>query len=140
MTAPEGRQRDPRRLLAVAAWIGVVASTVCLLSGVPFLLEEGTTDPDVAGLGYVAFAVLAIMGAVGLALSVTVLRLRHTRTQVAAVVGIVLGLGLFPIWSAGMSIVSEPLPDWVGALQLPVPLSVLGLSVVALVWTRRPVS
>lgn len=138
MVEPAARPRDSRRLLAVAGWIGIVASTVCLLSGVPFLLEEGTSDPDVSGLGYVAFVVLALMGAVGLALSITVLRLRHARTRVAAVVGIVLGLGLFPIWSAGMSILAEPLPDWVGALQLPVPLAVLGLSVVALLWTRRP--
>lgn len=127
-------RRDPRPLLAVAGWTGVVVGVVCVLSGVVVLAEGGEDD---AGLGTAVFLVLAVMGAVGIALAVTVLRLRSTRTRTAGLVGLVLGLAVIPIWSAGMGILSAPLPSWVGALQLPVPLVVLGLSAVALVWSRR---
>lgn len=126
--------RDPRPLLAVAGWVGVVAGVVCVLAGVVVLTESGE---DVAGLGPAVFLVLAVMGGVGIALAVTVLRLRSTRTRAAAVVGLVLGLAVIPIWNAGMGVLSAPLPAWVGVLQLPVPLVVIGLSVVALVWSRR---
>lgn len=129
--------REPGTLVRVAGWIGVAAGVVTVGSALPFLAEGLAGDSSDSTLAMVAFVVVGTVGLAGIGLAVGVLLLlRHRGARVAAVVACVLGAALFPIWSTGLGLLVPPLPGWLGLLQLPVPLVVLGLAVVALLRLR----
>lgn len=133
--------RPSSTLLAVAGWIGVAASVVTLGAGGHLLLTVLESGGEMLDLGLLAVVVVAALGLAGLGLSTTVhVLLRRGRTRAAAVATCVLGLGLFPIWTTGLAWWVPPLPRWLGLLQLPVPLVVLGLGAVVLLRQRRAAS